>query len=344
MSTDPTAPKPLTAYQQTYHWRNKNCGPWAHDWVRRSLPGTRVADADGARAAELTAVSDVGGDCDLGQRKGKLLTIYDLEADAEWKASAEGGDEVTGKLKITEFSHEAIDGLGDYVFDFSLSSAPTAESAALLAYAREALPPALTALLNTFRPALLSAHGLFADAPSPAGTPVSGASGAASSSYSPAPPAPAESASKPSTPAPAQASTAKALAAVGPTSTVEVSAELQASAADLFALLTDAAKIPMWARAPAAVELRPGGRVELFGGNVVGEIKEVEQGEKVVQTWATKSTGWPAGHYGTLTITLNQGSDFTKVVFTLDGVPAGKEADLERAIDTFYIRGLGSIL
>jgi activator of HSP90 ATPase len=40
-----------------------------------------------------------------------------------------------------------------------------------------------------------------------------------------------------------------------------------------------------------------------------------------------------------MTITLAQGSDSTVLKFTLDGVPVGKEGDIERALDAFYIRG-----
>lgn len=96
--------KPLTAYQQTYHWRvclnwilllpplalaggnggredrgrgclcsadlqNKNCAPWAQEWIKKSLPGLKVDSGD--VHAEIVKVTSVTGDCDLGQRKGK---------------------------------------------------------------------------------------------------------------------------------------------------------------------------------------------------------------------------------------------------------------------------------
>jgi activator of HSP90 ATPase len=49
--------------------QNKNCRTWAHDWVKRSLPGLKV-HGDGIDA-EVTEITNVSGDCDLGQRKGK---------------------------------------------------------------------------------------------------------------------------------------------------------------------------------------------------------------------------------------------------------------------------------
>jgi len=47
---------------------------------------------------------------------------------------------------------------------------------------------------------------------------------------------------------------------VGETKTVEVEAELQASADDLWGLLTEEGKIPMWSRSAAQVSARLGPR------------------------------------------------------------------------------------
>ena len=80
----PDAPTPLTAYQQSYHWRvsdhkgnrksrtdsqNKNCSKFAQEWIKSNVPGLKVDD--GKQSADITEVSSVTGDCDLGQRKGK---------------------------------------------------------------------------------------------------------------------------------------------------------------------------------------------------------------------------------------------------------------------------------
>ena len=41
------------------------------------------------------------------------------------------------------------------------------------------------------------------------------------------------------------------------------------------------------------------------------------------------------GHEATLTTTLDQSSDSTKVVFTLVGVPLGKEEEIKRNIEGY---------
>lgn len=56
-------------------------------------------------------------------------------------------------------------------------------------------------------------------------------------------------------------------------------------------------------------------------------------------TWALNSPSWPEGHEGILTVSLDQGSDSTKVEFRLEGVPKGKEREIESNLQAFYIRG-----
>lgn len=118
----------------------------------------------------------------------------------------------------------------------------------------------LTDKLNSFRAELLAAHGsVAAEAAAAAGmspsasgtsTPTPAAAGSSSSAPAPAPPA-----AKAATPAPAPKEEKKK---VGGTAVVQAEANLQASADDIWGLLTDQNRIPMWSRSPAKVgETRP---------------------------------------------------------------------------------------
>lgn len=108
--------------------------------------------------------------------------------------------------------------------------------------AKSRLPVALEAKLSEFPSALINTHGkdltVSAD-PSRAGTPAPAAASAASSAPAAAP------AAKPAVKKPE-------VKAVN-TATVSVNAAFQASADDLFSILTDEKRIPMWTRAPAQV-------------------------------------------------------------------------------------------
>lgn len=213
----------------------------------------------------------------------RLLTIYDLEIEAKWKGNKKDGEEVTGRLSIPEFSHEMIDGLSDYQFLFSVDGS-SREADELLAYVRKALPAVLETKLNSFRADLLDAQGMFPDA-TPSGSGASTPAPRATEPYSPAPPG--ETRTKTTAP--------KAAEKVTKTATVEVTAQLQAAADDIWSLLTDANRVPMWSRAAAKIEPVEGTPFELFNGNVSGKIVSVDKPKKLVQTWNTKSPGWPTG-------------------------------------------------
>ncbi|KAJ9099953.1 hypothetical protein QFC21_003961 [Naganishia friedmannii] len=339
-----TGPTNLTPFQASYHWRNKNCYPWSAEWFKREIPGLSAEQGD--NKAEITEVTEVEGDVDLGQRKGKLLTIYDCRVVMNWKGT-NGGEELSGTLTVPEVSHECTDGISDYVFEWSSSTPSNFRS-----FLQSSLVPVLISRFYDFPKELVAANG--ADiAPSSVSPGASGTATPVATKYSPAPPGEARSKAS------ADAAGKSGKAAVVNTSTVAVEARLQASADDMYAFMTDERRIPMWSRSPAKMNPTPGAPFELFGGNVVGKVVSAEPGKKLVQSWQLKTPTWPSEHFGTMTITFDQGDDSTlsaywassntepmtdarscTAVFSLSGVPKGQEETLEKAIDTYYVRGL----
>jgi len=122
-----------------WHWKNKNIGPWARQWFQRELTAITIT-GDGDESIQVTDVTEVDGDVELGQRKSKyvivssrlpfrlislvsfldrLITIYDVKIELKWSGKASDGTEVDGKLVVPEVSHEiTLDGLSEYVVRF----------------------------------------------------------------------------------------------------------------------------------------------------------------------------------------------------------------------------------
>jgi activator of HSP90 ATPase len=116
-----------------------------------------------------------------------------------------------------------------------------------------------------------------------------------------------------------------------------------AAAADLFSLLTDEKRIPSWTRASAQSKAEAGGEYALFGGGVKGKYVSLTPPKTIVQSWALQSPTWPSGHSATLTTTLEESNDSTKMKLSLDGVPTGLEDEIRRNLDGYYIHGLKAI-
>jgi len=316
-----------------WHWKNKNITPWAKQWFERELTAIKVT-GDGEESVQIAEVTEVDGDVELGQRKSKLITIYDVKLELNWSGKASDGTQVDGKLVIPEVSHETtLDGTSEYTYNWTISTKSSKPVDALFRLAKEKLSVALETKFAEFPAAIIETHGkdlTVSAEPSRTGTPVQ--------------PTNATSTATAATPAPKSA--AKSLppkTKLLNTSTVEVEATFMAAADELFSLFTDENRIPMWTRAPAQSTPAPGSGYSLFGGGVRGTYVSLDAPKQIVQTWSLQSPNWPSGHEATLTTSLDQSSESTTVKFTLDGVPLGKEDEIKRNIEGYYVQGLKSI-
>ncbi|ETW86206.1 hypothetical protein HETIRDRAFT_471579 [Heterobasidion irregulare TC 32-1] len=320
-----------------WHWKNKTVTPWAKEWLERELVLVEVQGADGA-VVRVERVVEIDGDVELGRRKSKLITIYDCKVVLNWKGTAADGSEASGRLVVPEVSHEiTLDGLSDYVYEWSLTSDASAPSASVLyALAKSLLPAALEVKFTAFPAALVETHGkdIIVGSTEPSRT---------ASPTPAAPTTPQATQASSSSPAPAPKVVKKVEKNKVNAALVEVEATFQAAADDLFSLLTDEKRIPAWSRAPAKSAAQPGTEYTLFGGGVRGKYLALMPGQQIVQTWALQSPTWPDGHEATLTTTLAQSIDSTKVTFALDGVPTGSEDEIRRNLEGYYVHGLKSI-
>jgi len=323
-------PQPMSQTTANWHWKNKNIGPWAKQWFQRELTAITIT-GDGDESVQITDVTEVDGDVELGQRKSKLITIYDVKIELKWSGKASDGTEVSGKLVIPEVSHEVtLDGLSEYVYNWTLSTKSSKPVDALYQLAKKRLPVALETKFAEFPAAIIETHArdlTVSAEPSRTGTPVQSIN--ATSTATPAPKPVVRS-------PPPKTRTAN-------TSTVEVEATFMAAADDLFSLFTDEKRIPIWTRGPAQSNPSPGSEYSLFGGGVKGKYVSLDAPKQIVQTWSLQSPDWPSGHEATLTTTLDQSPEATTVKFTLNGVPLGKEGDIKRNLEGYYVQGLKSI-
>jgi activator of HSP90 ATPase len=60
-----------------WHWKNKNITKWGEEWFRRELTSISVTGENGEVVA-ISAVDEVDGDIELGQRKSKCVISWRL--------------------------------------------------------------------------------------------------------------------------------------------------------------------------------------------------------------------------------------------------------------------------
>ncbi|KAF7986656.1 hypothetical protein HWV62_26492 [Athelia sp. TMB] len=313
----------MPASTANWHWKNKTVTRWAKEWFERELTTITVSGNSPEESVSISEVTEVDGDVELGQRKSKLITIFDCKIEMQWTGKANDGTEVAGKVVVPEVSHEVT-------YEWSLTTTRSPAVDAVLALARSKLPAALEAKFSTFAAAIVDTHG--------GDLTVSGTSTPTPGTSTPAlVPAAAKA------PATAPAKAAKKEEKAINTARVTVEATFMAAADDLFSILTDEKRIPAWTRAAAQSTPTAGSPFSLFGGGVKGTYVSLTPGKEIVQTWALQSPTWPEGHNGTLTTTLVQSTDSTKVTFSLEGVPKGREEEIKTNLEGYYVQGLKSI-
>ena len=71
-----------------WHWVNKDASEWARDYLGETL--TKVSAEDGEVSARITKIISMDGDVDVSQRKGKVITLFDVKLQLEYEGGSTG--------------------------------------------------------------------------------------------------------------------------------------------------------------------------------------------------------------------------------------------------------------
>ncbi|KAK3503716.1 activator of Hsp90 ATPase [Neurospora crassa] len=318
-----------------WHWVNKDATSWAKQWFEDSL--TKLEAKEGDVTAKISKVISMDGDVDVAQRKGKVITIFDVKLTLEYTGSTATDDNVSGTITVPEVSHELDE--DEFVFDIDIYSDAN-EKRPVKDLVRNKLVPQLRKEFLKLSPALIAEHGKDIQH-APGSNPSSGFS---TPKFVPQP-------ASSSAPAVTTTSSSSSSSVINTTTVVD-SAEFRTSADELYATFTDPGRLAAFTRAPPKVfeGAKPGGKFVLFDGNVSGEYVELQEPTKIVQKWRLEQ--WPQGHYSTLKIEFDQ-NDVDKVtVMRVEwtGVPVGQEEIVKNNWNEYYVRsikrtfGFGTIL
>jgi len=317
-----------------WHWVNKDASPWARQWFEDNL--TQIEAKEGDASAKITKVIGMDGDVDVAQRKGKVITIFDVKLTLEYSGSTADGEEVSGTITVPEVSHELEE--DEFVFEIDIYS-DAKEKQPVKDLVRSKIVPQLRTEFRKLSPALIAEHGKDIQH-APGSNPSSG--------FSTPKVHPQPSATK----AAATTSTQQNSGSIVNTVTVTDNEEFRTTAEELFKTFTDPQRLAAFTRTPPKVfeGAKKGGKFELFGGNVSGEFLELSEPTKIVQSWRLDQ--WPLGHYSTLQIEFDQNDVDSVTVMRVEwkGVPVGQEDVTKRNWLEYYVKsikttfGFGTVL
>ena len=103
-----------------WHWVNKDVAEWAKEYLEQNL--TTISAEDGDVSAEVTKVMSMDGDVDVSQRKGKVITLFDVKLKLEFQGKfsdlghrlsdlpsigkIKDNEDVSGTITVPEVAHD----------------------------------------------------------------------------------------------------------------------------------------------------------------------------------------------------------------------------------------------
>lgn len=68
-----------------WHWVNKDASGWTKQYLQDHL--TSISAEENGVTAKIDSVLSMDGDVDVNQRKGKVITLYDVKVRLEYSGS-----------------------------------------------------------------------------------------------------------------------------------------------------------------------------------------------------------------------------------------------------------------
>lgn len=339
-----------------WHWVDKNCIDWSKTYFHEKLVGLSAQETN--VSVSVSTVSSVEGDVEVCQRKGKVISLFDLRIIAAIEGTA-NDKSFKGSITIPELAYDTEE--DEIQFDVSVYNEDLdTEKGRLLA--KKELVPQLRKILLKFGHDLIATNSsdiqLDSDKVSSVFTKANQASSSTGGTGEPKRAAESEKkaaaptgnvAKSPSTSA--SPSTSGTSVPRYNTSTLHLEPVFNTTAEQLYITLLDSNRISAWSRSSPQMELFPpkeNSEFRLFGGSISGKFTKLVPNEHITQLWRLED--WKAGHYAQLDIQLKQGAGETLMVVKWTGIPVGEEDRVRGNFEDYYVRlikitfGFGAVL
>lgn len=340
-----------------WHWVDKNCLDWAKKYFNEKLVGLETVPKGQATDsyAVIDKVSSVEGDCEVNQRKGKVISLFDLKLVLSISGNV-SDDDLQGSITVPEVAFDSDP--QDYQFEISIFK-ETSKLNEIKPEIRSKLIPQLREIFSKFGEELLSTHANDIQESSDKVTSQFTKANQESSLSSKTLKNPVSS----TRPAVATASTAtpksttcnKSNAPKYNTTTLHIESAFQVPAIELYRTLLDKRRIEAWSRSPLQctspdAEIQLNEEFTLFGGNITMKYVSGEPGKSLVFDW--RLNDWKQGHFSRMNMSLHESNEYheTKLVLVWSGVPIGEEDKVRNNFEEYYVRsikitfGFGAIL
>jgi len=321
--------RPDATNVNNWHWTEKNADSWSKAKLKE-LFTNHVVENPKVGNVVIEDIEKIEGEARANNRKGKLIFFYEWEIVLKWKGHVNGNDkEITGKIEIPNLSEEHDD-MEDVDIEVSITGS-SAEAIALKEMLRKGdgaknirgvLEQYVTALKNEYSTDLIKPKK-GQDAPVTNNKVIINNGGLQKQVTK-------------------NEDNMKSLdlGCKLELTEININEEMKCTGMELFNALTRKDMIQIFTNCEAKMteQAIEGGQFEMLGGNITGKFIEVTPFTKIVQEWRLKS--WPSGINSTVTITIKQGADVTKLFIKQSGVPVKEVESTKEGWYRYYIQAM----
>ncbi|KAH3682611.1 hypothetical protein WICPIJ_006420 [Wickerhamomyces pijperi] len=340
-----------------WHWTSLNALPWTKNYFTEALIEQEVSASNDTQTVKITNIPSIEGDVEVSQRKGKVISLFDIKMALHWEGKIkEVEEEVKGSITIPEIAYDTDE--DEFQFEISVFN-ENSKNVAIKEVIRKNLIPKLRVILGKFGKDLLEINGAEIQLPADqvqsnftkANQVASGTSSGKSSSVKSNTIIASSSTSSSNSSTPVPSSLEPSKAPKYNTSTLHFEPTFNTTAEQLYITYLTKNRIGAWARSEPIFEgdsLTLNSEFSLFGGNISGKIIDLEPFTRIRQLWRLNS--WKAGHYAELEFNFYQGDSETKMNVLFKGIPIGQEEVVQGNFEDYYVRnvkitfGFGAVL
>jgi len=322
-----------------WHWTESDFSGWTKDKLTELLGNMPIeTDSISGKTNEVTTEAEVS----VNTRKQKTLLFYELHVTIKWEATLftiqpatlkSSSTSCKGTIVLPYISEENDD--TDFEIKYTVDGETKEEDKAKDAvkqFMNPILKQKIPEMLNGLREVALGKTNMqlkqaatnkldnlentgVASPPPPVVT----ATPPPKPTTTPTP-TPTTTTPTPTVPTPSATTTTVKKSSGIATTTVKVTEKFICRPVDLFQCFTELNRVKAYAGGDAQISADKGAKFSYFGGVVTGENIEVVYPTKLVQKWRFSS--WPADHYSTVTIELEEKNGKTNLKLEQTSVPS----------------------
>lgn len=344
-----------------WHWTDKNCLPWAKEYFQKALTGLKVSDD--RITFEITGLKDISGDCEVNQRKGKLMSLFDMQMVLEFEALiGSESNAYNGSISIPEIAFDSE--IDSYKYDISiLKESSTNDSFDLKKFFKEQVKEKISSVFFKFNEDLLAENAkdiqlesdkvtstyTLQNAKLTSSSNISNEAGISVKEEKSVKPESLKSVDK-------SKNTVSSKVHNQNTTSVSFETIFTAHAENIYKAYLSIPMIDAWSRRsfqPISVNpqgsdkiLSKGDKFSLFSNNILCEIKKLndtdpqKENYSIAMDWRLKD--WVEGQNSQLELEIMESKKFgeTKMVVNWKGVPIGQEERVKQQFEEVYVRSV----